>query len=79
MKKFSPGPVAAPRIDQCADIRIARRDDAIEWGIYLLEGLQFFQPLDVGFRGLNGGLLGRQVSVALSVSCLETESVFNKY
>ena len=57
-------PVAAGAagIDQGANVRIARRDHAGEWGIDSLKRLQLLQSLHVGLRGLQAGLLGCVVS-----------------
>src|SRR5580693_5639225 len=65
MKKLSPSPSAASRINQCANIGVSCRNHAIKGSVDLLESLQFFQTSYVGLRRLDRGLLGCKVSCGI--------------
>ena len=45
-------------VDEVADIGVARGDDAVEGSVDFLEGLELLEAADVGFGGVDGGLLG---------------------
>src|ERR1700730_7316171 len=44
--------------DELPNIRIAGRDDAVEWSVNLLEGLQSLKLIDVGLIGIDDRFVG---------------------
>ena len=60
---FARGGIA--RLDEGADVGIARGDHAVERREDFLEALQLLQPADIGFTGIDQRALGREIARGL--------------
>ena len=77
MKQFFRWRVGA-RIDESADVGVARRNDPVERGVDLLIGLQLLEPCDVAFIRLNDGLIGGQCAVGVIAILLRDRTRFQQ-
>ena len=64
----SPAIPAGPRVNECADVGVARRDHAIEGRNDFFVSLHFFQTLDVCRRGIRDGLF--RVHIGHHIICI---------